>query len=383
VTSPTLAQRAVPHGVHLVGSVPLPGAEHVFRAAAHALGPYLSRIPDGETGERSAWAAFQVPRLAQNPAFEARAAPLMRLVLRGYGRSRLVRRLVNAAAGRVSKNAARRPTLLRLRPGVRPDQVRLDPLGYATAARDSYRIFRRLKDESTIPSHVRFQVSLPTPIAVITNFPLDQQRFLLPAYEARLCQEIDEMLAVIPPDQLAIQWDAAVEFALLEGIQPSVYGSPAASRQPLVDTLVRLGNNVPPTVELGYHLCYGDSGHKHFKEPENTSRLVDVTNAIAASLQRDMHWVHFPVPVNRFDDAYYAHLRELRVAPETEVYAGLVHDTDGVAGTRRRIEAAQRALHRDFGIATECGLGRRDPRTIPALLALHAQLAAPVQPQLV
>jgi hypothetical protein len=30
----------------------------------------------------------------------------------------------------------------------------------------------------------------------------------------------------------------------------------------------------------------------------------------------------------------------------------------------------------DFGIATECGFGRRDPATIPALLRLHAEVAA-------
>jgi hypothetical protein len=222
-------------------------------------------------------------------------------------------------------------------------------------------------------------VCLPTPIAVISNFPLDQQAVLLQAYEARLCQEIDDMLVDIPADRLAIQWDAAIEFALLEGVLLSVYGSPEASQQPLLDAMLRVGNHVPDTVELGYHLCYGDAGHKHFKEPENTARLVDVANALASGLRRRLTWLHFPVPVNRFDDAYYAPLRDLRLDPATEIYAGLVHDTDGAAGTRRRIQAAQPALGRDFGLATECGLGRRDPRTVPALLELHAQLAAPVQ----
>ena len=35
-------------------------------------------------------------------------------------------------------------------------------------------------------------------------------------------------------------------------------------------------------------------------------------------------------------------------------------------------------LERPFGIATECGLGRRQPHTIPALLKLHAELATPI-----
>jgi hypothetical protein len=33
---------------------------------------------------------------------------------------------------------------------------------------------------------------------------------------------------------------------------------------------------------------------------------------------------------------------------------------------------------RDFGIATECGFGRRPADSIPALLRLHAELADPV-----
>lgn len=61
-----------PCGVHLVGSVPLATAEHVFRAVATALGQHVRRVPDGETGERTAWAAFQLPLLARNPAFEGR-----------------------------------------------------------------------------------------------------------------------------------------------------------------------------------------------------------------------------------------------------------------------------------------------------------------------
>ena len=46
---------------------------------------------------------------------------------------------------------------------------------------------------------------------------------------------------------------------------------------------------------------------------------------------------------------------------------------DGETG-RRRIAAAERVVPA-FGIATECGLGRRDPGTIADLLKLHAAVA--------
>jgi hypothetical protein len=35
--------------VHFVGSIPLPDPETVFRTLAAATGPYLKRLPDGET----------------------------------------------------------------------------------------------------------------------------------------------------------------------------------------------------------------------------------------------------------------------------------------------------------------------------------------------
>jgi hypothetical protein len=53
---------------------------------------------------------------------------------------------------------------------------------------------------------------------------------------------------------------------------------------------------------------------------------------------------------------------------------GLVHHTDGVEGTMRRLETAQRHVPH-FAVATECGFGRRDPTTIPELLRIHAAVA--------
>jgi hypothetical protein len=367
-----------PRSIHLVGSVPLANAEQVFRTAGSILSAYLHRVPDGETGERTFWAAFQLPMLARNPAFEARGAGVMRRMLRAYSSSRLVRRLVNAAAHRASGARARASTL-RVRRGVTSADIRLGPLGYAAAARESFAVLRRLQQAGAVADHLRLQVSLPTPIAVVNAFPPEQQQLVLPAYEARLGTEIDDMLEVIPADRLAVQWDAAIEFAILEGVAPATYGSVAASRQPLLDTMVRLGHRVPRDVELGYHFCYGDAGHRHFIEPTDTARIVDAANFVASNLTRTLNWIHFPVPRARADDAYFAPLRDLDVSLETEVYAGLVHLTDGVPGTRRRLAAAKRALSRDFGIATECGMGRRDPRTIPGLMRVHVEVAAPAE----
>src|SRR5947207_713755 len=82
--------------------------------------------------------------------------------------------------------------------------------------------------------------------------------------------------------------------------------------------LLRLGNQVPVDVELGYHLCYGDANHKHFVEPEDTTKLVDVANGISAGLKRSLNWISMPVPRNRSDEAYFAPLKNVQLHPETE-----------------------------------------------------------------
>ena len=138
--------------------------------------------------------------------------------------------------------------------------------------------------------------------------------------------------------------------------------------------VVDLGNHVPADVDLLYHLCYGDSNHRHVVEPTDTADMVEFTNLISRNIKRPVQIVHMPVPRDRFDDAYFEPLQRLALRPETELCLGLVHYTDGVEGTKRRIATAQRHMPR-FSIATECGFGRRDPATIPKLLLIHAVVA--------
>jgi hypothetical protein len=101
--------------------------------------------------------------------------------------------------------------------------------------------------------------------------------------------------------------------------------------------------------------------------------MVEVHNRLAGRLSRTIGYLHMPVPVERNDDAYFAPLADLQLAPGAKLFLGLVHDTDGAAGTRKRMAVAEKYA-RDFGIATECGFGRRPPDTIPNLLRVHADV---------
>lgn len=338
-----------PRGVHLNGSVPLQDAEAVFRTVSSTLGNRLRRIPDGETGVRSNWIGFQANVFAATGQFD----------------------MVPPDPRSYAPNPHFKP-----KAGADPRQVQFGRLGYADAAEESHAKFAALKREGQIPRVARFQVSLPTPLAPVAAFVVPEAVAAVePAYEARLMEELEEIAAAIPHHELAIQWDTAVEFAILEGVWPVGFRD---VHNEIVERLVRIGTRVPAEAELGYHLCYGDARHRHFKEPADTAKLVDIANAVSAGVQRPIQWISMPVPRNRTDDAYFVPLRGLRLHPETELYLGLVHITDGTEGTRRRMEAAQRTLDQTFGVATECGMGRRPPETIPQLLRIHAEVAGPV-----
>src|SRR5258706_14746342 len=60
--------------LHLVGSVPFNDADAVFRAAGAVFGPKLTRVPDGETGDRKGWIGWQRQQFAEQPALEQAAA---------------------------------------------------------------------------------------------------------------------------------------------------------------------------------------------------------------------------------------------------------------------------------------------------------------------
>jgi hypothetical protein len=175
-----------------------------------------------------------------------------------------------------------------------------------------------------------------------------------------------------------VQWDVAVEFGLLEGAM----GPGAWPIDQITPGLVRCLDRVPADVPAGMHLCYGDYGHQHFKQPESLQMQVDLLNAVAAAAGRPVNWASFTVPQARSDADYFAPLRDLAAGPETELYFALVpyHPGDQAEGTTARqvehIDAALAADRREWGICTECGMGRVEAGDVPTLLDLHREILA-------
>lgn len=310
--------------VHFVGSVALDSPEEVFATIGAALGPHLKRVPDGEPGGRRLWISWQVPVLRANPSL----APLSESL-----------------------------TPLKLAEGVKAADIHFGELGYAREARASYQDFLAAREAGQLPDSVRFQVSVPTPWAVVMPFCIQPDGTeVYPAYEAAMLEEIDRLCRAIPHEDLAIQWDVCVEMVAWDG-RFAANPAFAGMEEVFSRNFTTLGAAVPAAVELGFHLCYGDLDARHFVEPVDASKMVELANLIRRTVRRPVTWMHLPVPIDRIDGAFYAPLVNLDLGPDTELYLGLVHAQDGVEGTRRRMEVARKHVA-DFGIASECGISR-------------------------
>ncbi|WP_206302311.1 MULTISPECIES: hypothetical protein [unclassified Streptomyces] len=343
--------------VLLVGSVPLDNAEEVFRTAGELVGDRVEALPDGETGDRHQWITFLALRTYyMHPQLDSLQRP--------------------AAVGGEEQwipSSHGDHWQFRVKPGV--TDLHFEDLRYAGAALSSYLTFRELKEKGVIPPHVRFQVSLPFPWSGTLLFftqALDDLPQVVSAYERALVREIQKLMLAIPADELSIQFDVCLELLALEGVFPFVPPGDALER--FAGWCELLAADIPENVRLGYHFCYADLGHRHIKEPEDLAPSVRMANTAVASSRRRVDYVHMAVPRDRHDDAYFQPLAALN-APDTTPYLGLVHITDGIDGTRRRMRTARAHLPH-FGIATECGFGRRPPQQVDELLRLHAALSS-------
>ncbi|HEX4411817.1 MAG TPA: hypothetical protein VH206_23840 [Xanthobacteraceae bacterium] len=336
--------------VHFVGSIPLPDSEAVFRTLAGAAGRYVKRLPDGETGIRKSWIKFLQDVLAENPAIEfAKDVPPFQF---------------KQWDGKVVREIPR----LRVKQGMSPDAKNFTT-GYADMAIESFAVFDRLQKAGVIPKDVKFQISIPTPIAPTYNnmVPEDRQT-LLPGLTRHFIAEVNKIAGALPNDRIAIQWDVCQEVLAWEGYFDN---GPVDFRTETVDVLAQIGDAVPEAIELGYHLCYGSPADEHMVQPKDAGIMVEIVNAIVARVKRPIEFFHLPVPKPRTDDAFFAPLQKLKLKPGTELYLGLIHHNDA-AGDATRLAAARRHVEVD-GIGTECGMARGDPARLAALLQSHVK----------
>jgi len=343
-------------GAHLVGGLAAPNAEAAMRQTAAVLGRHLTRLTDGETGARAQWIWWQIDRLQALPGV------------------RMGQPQVNPETGNPDYSVF---------PGLDVDPgVTIPPraLGYADAAIESYGTFRRLREEGAIPPGIRFQVSVPTPYAVVVAWvqPAGQEAFFA-TFRRALLDEVADICAAIPHADLAIQWDVAVEIGVLEGVFHPLPG--LATLERITAELVACVRAIPADVAVGLHLCYGDYKHRHFKPPADLSLPVHLASTVGRQARLD--FVHMPVDRDTgLEPAYFAPLADLTVG-EAELALGVIDYENDTARIDALVAAASAATDRPFEVATECGMSRLGERgetvTLADLLAQHARVAQPIR----
>jgi methionine synthase II (cobalamin-independent) len=346
----------IPTHVHLVGSIGLASVEEVFSTVGPRLGRRLKRIPDGEPGPRRLWVSFQYPLL--------RSSPFLR----------------PDPSGALRKTSGF--PLLCLAEGVAPAELSFGELGYAREARGSYLDFVVARRRGDLAPEVRFQVCLPTPMSVIYAFCTARDVAAIEAaYEQAMVREVEAICRHIPHHDLCIQWDVCHDMIVWDGQPQDQFPLVNASKAEIAARFARICAPVPADVELGFHLCYGDFGGKHFFDPVTARHLVDIANAIAQAVEHPIAYIHLPVPAVRATDDFFAPMREFKLSPRTEIYLGVLHAVDGVEGARRRIALA-RGFVPQFGVATECGFARaRKPDLVHQLIELHVAATTPPAPE--
>jgi len=253
----------------------------------------------------------------------------------------------------------------RVRAGVA--QVRFgDPgwrLGYTKDAVSSHFVFRQLQKEGVIPQGVRFQVCLPLTFSAIGLFfpdPADHAK-VAPGVTAASRAEIAKMVELIPPQELAIQWDLAVENRLVD---TALAREGAAAAEALAARLAApaadIAPAIPQEVALGYHGCFGTLSGWPSRQPPDLGGTVMLLNAAIAASGRRVDFLHLPT-LGTADHAFFAPLERLR-APDAKVYLGAIHHLHDADGQRRQLKAARRHLA-EFGLAAPCGFGRAPERS--------------------
>ena len=107
-----------------------------------------------------------------------------------------------------------------------------------------------------------------------------------------MLREVEILSHAIPHKDLCIQWDICTEMIIWDGQMPDRYPNVGLSHPEIMARVKRLSAKVPKDVELGFHLCYGDLDGKHFVDPRDAEKMVDLANALAKTVAHPISYVH-------------------------------------------------------------------------------------------
>jgi hypothetical protein len=340
---------------HLPGSIPLSSAEEVFTWAGQTLGDRLRRVPDGETGEqRKFWQAY-LPWFADNLTLE-RGPDIP------WGPTAMIPQY-------------------RVKPGVTPV---FEPFEFGPWARESYEVFKRLRSAGVLSPTTRIQVTLPHSVDAVwgATEPASTDA-VYEAYSAQTKASVEEIADSIPREDLAIQFDCPSVTCAWIGEEMEGWIN---DKEYLLREHIGHGEWVPEGVELGFHLCFGDSieeenvGETRADDElaSDASGLMELSNALVRGIDRPVTFLHHATYAHWLEPERFEPLQGLEI-DGTELSIGVINlrrdvglET-GIEHTRRRTAAAREALGPVFGVASSCGMGRYTPEQFAAATELYRE----------
>jgi hypothetical protein len=333
----------MPAELFLPGSLPCQTAEQSFRIFGGALGKWLDYMPDGEVGTRRYWVdgiAFRV--FNGHPELETVKYPAPENGVEQWW-----------PRGRHDEFA------FRVRPGVKA--VRFgDPgwrLGFARDAVNSYALFRYMKKDGVIPGRVRFQVCIPLTYSSVRFYFQDEDvDKVVPGFTEALRAEVAKIVEMIPNDDLAIQWDLAVENRIVDTAFDES-GADAARKEAarVCAAAFDVCSWLPKAVHLGHHTCFGTLNGWPSRQPPTLAGTVILANAAVAASGRKVEFLHIPTLASA-EDAFFSPLKDLK-RDGGRVYMGAIHHLHGARGMGEQLQTIKKYLP-DFGLGTPCGFGR-------------------------
>jgi len=333
----------------LLGSLPADSTEHAFRRGAELYGDLVFALPDGETGFRQMWIAYDGETLVRNnPGFELTS---------------------DKAAGRAPRHQWETPQYK-----LTGDSVHFERWPRIDDAIESYETFMELRADGVIPAHLRFQVCLPSieclSLVAFTRQEPHEHRIMVDGFGDLYERELPRLLAAIPHEDLAIQWDCALEAHQIDGVGPYF----KSGLDGFIAEVRRIAPLIPEDVLFGYHLCYGTFGGWPMYEARDFGTCVRMANAVVSAAGRPIDWFHLAGPriFRSEDEDFYRPLTDLDVG-DARVFLGLVLPADGEEGLARRHATASRFLA-DFGVAMYCGFGRQPGEDGEETMSEHARV---------
>ena len=354
----------MPAELFLPGSLPCETAEQSFRIFGGALGQWLDYMPDGEVGTRRYWIDGIAYRVFNgHPEIETVKYPAPENGVEKWW-----------PRGRTDEFG------FRVKPGV--SKVRFgDPgwrLGFARDAINSYALFRYMKKDGVVPQHVRFQVCIPLVFSAVRFFfPDEDVEKVVPGFTEATRAEVAKIVEMIPNDDLAIQWDLAVENRFVDTAMDE-HGAEVARKEgarvcaPLFD----ICSAIPKAVHLGHHMCFGTLNGWPSRQPPTVAGTVILANAATAASGRKVEFLHIPTLAHT-EDAWFAPLNNLK-ADGARVYMGAIHHLHGPHGLRDQLKTMKKYLS-DFGLGSPCGFGRAADRQDRLITDDGSKAANPIE----